>query len=102
MLSRVWPRNCPILVHVLTLALDTSSLVGSLAVLRDHTLLGVISTSSDENYSSRMFRHLEFLLRDLALNFWTLKPIRYPETVEWMQRDYDENRKILTELGMLQ
>jgi len=69
MLSRVWPRNCPILVHVLTLALDTSSLVGSLAVLRDHTLLGVISTSSDENYSSRMFRHLEFLLRDLALNF---------------------------------
>ena len=69
MFSRVWPRNCPILVHVLTLALDTSSLVGSLAVLRDHTLLGVISTSSDENYSSRMFRHLEFLLRDLALNF---------------------------------
>src|SRR5271167_3137477 len=69
MFSRVWPRNCPILVHVLTLALDTSSLVGSLAVLRDDTLLGVISTASDENYSSRMFRHLEFLLRDLALNF---------------------------------
>jgi tRNA threonylcarbamoyladenosine biosynthesis protein TsaB len=68
MFSRVWPRNCPILVHVLTLALDTSSLVGSLAVLRDDSLLGVISTSSDENYSSRMFRHLEFLLRDLALN----------------------------------
>jgi tRNA threonylcarbamoyladenosine biosynthesis protein TsaB len=52
---------------VLTLALDTSSLVGSLAVLRDHTLLGVISTTSDENYSSRMFRHLDFLLRDLSL-----------------------------------
>ena len=67
MFSRVWPRNCPILVHVLTLALDTSSLVGSLAVLRDDTLLGVISTSCDENYSSRMFRHLEFLLRDLTL-----------------------------------
>src|SRR5271156_426433 len=67
MFSRVWPRNCPILVHVLTLALDTSSLVGSLAVLRDDTLLGVISTSCDENYSSRMFRHLEFLLRDLSL-----------------------------------
>ena len=54
-------------MHVLTLALDTSSLVGSLAVLRDHTLLGVISTTSDENYSSRMFRHLDFLLRDLSL-----------------------------------
>jgi tRNA threonylcarbamoyladenosine biosynthesis protein TsaB len=67
MFSRVWPRNCPILVHVLTLSLDTSSLIGSLAVLRDDALLGVISTSSDENYSSRMFRHLEFLLRDLAL-----------------------------------
>jgi tRNA threonylcarbamoyladenosine biosynthesis protein TsaB len=52
---------------VLTLSLDTSSLVGSLAVLRDHTLLGVISTASDENYSSRMFRHLDFLLRDLSL-----------------------------------
>jgi tRNA threonylcarbamoyladenosine biosynthesis protein TsaB len=52
---------------VLTLSLDTSSLVGSLAVLRDHTLLGVISTTSDENYSSRMFRHLDFLLRDLSL-----------------------------------
>jgi tRNA threonylcarbamoyladenosine biosynthesis protein TsaB len=67
MFSRVWPRNCPILVHVLTLALDTSSLVGSLAVLRDDQLLGVVSTRSDENYSSRMFRHLEFLLNDLAL-----------------------------------
>jgi putative tricarboxylic transport membrane protein len=40
--------------------------------------------------------------RDLALNFWTLKPIRYPDTVKWMQDDYDENRKVLTELGMLQ
>ena len=40
--------------------------------------------------------------RDLDLNYWTLKPIRYPEAVEWMQQDYDENRKILTELGMLQ
>jgi tRNA threonylcarbamoyladenosine biosynthesis protein TsaB len=67
MFSRVWPRNCPILVHVLTLSLDTASLVGSLAILRDDTLLGVVSTRSDENYSSRMFRHLEFLLGDLSL-----------------------------------
>jgi putative tricarboxylic transport membrane protein len=39
---------------------------------------------------------------DLALNFWTLRPIRYPETAKWMQDDYDDNRRVLTELGMLQ
>jgi putative tricarboxylic transport membrane protein len=39
---------------------------------------------------------------DLERNFWVLKPIRYPETVKWMQDDYDENRAILKELGMLQ
>src|SRR5882757_11479024 len=43
----------------------------------------------------------EFKL-DLDRNFWTLKPIRYPETVRWLQDDYDENRAILTELGLLQ
>jgi putative tricarboxylic transport membrane protein len=40
--------------------------------------------------------------KDLALNFWVLRPIRYPETVKWMQDDYDENRAVLKELGMLQ
>jgi putative tricarboxylic transport membrane protein len=40
--------------------------------------------------------------RDLDLNFWTLQPLRYPATVKWMQDDYDENRRVLTELGMLQ
>lgn len=39
---------------------------------------------------------------DLDLNFWTLKPIRYPEAAKWMQQDYDDNRAVLTELGMLQ
>jgi putative tricarboxylic transport membrane protein len=39
---------------------------------------------------------------DLERNFWVLKPIRYPQTVKWMQDDYDENRAILKELGMLQ
>jgi tRNA threonylcarbamoyladenosine biosynthesis protein TsaB len=29
--------------------------------------MGVISTRGEENYSSRMFRHLEFLLNDLSL-----------------------------------
>ncbi len=40
--------------------------------------------------------------RDLALNFWALQPIRYPATVKWMQDDYDANRSVLKELGMLQ
>ena len=39
---------------------------------------------------------------DLERNFWTLQPLRYPDTVKWMQDDYDENRAVLTELGMLQ
>jgi putative tricarboxylic transport membrane protein len=40
--------------------------------------------------------------RALELNYWTLKPIRYPEAATWMQEDYDANRKVLSELGMLQ
>ena len=51
---------------VLILSLDTSSPSGSVAVLRDQALIGVISTRGEENYSSRMFRHLEFLLNDLS------------------------------------
>jgi putative tricarboxylic transport membrane protein len=39
---------------------------------------------------------------DLDRNFWTLQPLRYPKTAKWMQDDYDENRAILTELGLLQ
>jgi tRNA threonylcarbamoyladenosine biosynthesis protein TsaB len=53
--------------HVLTLALDTSSPSGSLAVLRDEELIGAVSTATTEIYSSRMFRHLDFLLRELSL-----------------------------------
>lgn len=52
---------------MLILALDTSSLSGSVAALRDETLLGVVSTRGLENYSSRLFRHLDFLLQDLSL-----------------------------------
>jgi tRNA threonylcarbamoyladenosine biosynthesis protein TsaB len=64
---RVWQGNCPIIGHVLTLALDTSSPSGSLAVLRDERIVGTVSTWTDEIYSSRMFRHLEFLLKELSL-----------------------------------
>jgi putative tricarboxylic transport membrane protein len=43
----------------------------------------------------------EFKL-DLDRNFWVLQPIRYPETVKWLQDDYDENRAVLKELGMIE
>jgi tRNA threonylcarbamoyladenosine biosynthesis protein TsaB len=52
---------------VLTLALDTSSPSGSLAFLRDDKLIAVVGTSSAEIYSSRVFRHLDFLLGELSL-----------------------------------
>jgi tRNA threonylcarbamoyladenosine biosynthesis protein TsaB len=52
---------------VLTLALDTSSDSGSVAILREEGVIGVISTSAEETYSSRIFRQLEFLLAELSL-----------------------------------
>ena len=55
------------MVHVLILALDTSSPSGSLAVLRDDKVIGVVSTATGEVYSSRMFRELELLLGELSL-----------------------------------
>src|SRR6201998_2058933 len=56
------------MVHVLVLALDTSSPSGSLAVLRGAKVVGVVSTATGEVYSSRMFRELEFLLGELSLH----------------------------------
>jgi len=52
---------------MLILAVDTSTQAGSLAVLQDTAVLGVVSTSAEETYSSRMFRHLDFLLRELRM-----------------------------------
>jgi len=49
----------------------------------------------------RVIADADFKL-DLDRNFWVLEPVRYPETVQWMQADYDENRGILKELGMIQ
>jgi len=55
------------MVHVLLLAVDTTSPSGSVAVLRDDVVLALLHTVSDEPYSSRLFRDLETLLRDLSL-----------------------------------
>jgi tRNA threonylcarbamoyl adenosine modification protein YeaZ len=54
------------MVLVRILAIDTSTPCGSVAVVRDGTVVGVTSTWTDEAYSSRMFRHLEWLLRELG------------------------------------
>ncbi len=53
---------------MLILALDTSTQAGSLAILRGNQVIGQVSTWVSETYSSRMFRHLDFLLRELALD----------------------------------
>ena len=53
---------------MLILALDTSSPAGSIAVLRDEKVIGVVSTWAEEIFSSRMFRQLEFLLSELTLS----------------------------------
>jgi tRNA threonylcarbamoyladenosine biosynthesis protein TsaB len=55
------------MVLVLILALDTSSPSGSIAILRDEKVIGVVSTATGEVYSSWMFRELEILLGELAL-----------------------------------
>lgn len=52
---------------MLTLALDTATPSGSIAVLRGEKVIGMVATESGETYSSRMFRQLEFLLAELQL-----------------------------------
>lgn len=52
---------------MLILALDTATPSGSIAILRDEKFIGVVSTTTDETYSSRMFRQLDFLLSELRL-----------------------------------
>lgn len=52
---------------MLVLSLDTSSAVGSVAVLRDAHLLAVISSESEETHSTRLFRQLKSLLEEQLL-----------------------------------
>ena len=39
---------------------------------------------------------------ELERNFWVPQSIRYPDSVKWLQDDYDENRAILKEIGLAQ
>lgn len=53
---------------MLTLASDTSSPAGSIAVLRDSQVIGLVAGDSEETYSSRLFRELRCLLEELRLS----------------------------------
>lgn len=53
---------------MLVLALDTATPLGSVAILKDCHVLGVIGTKTDEAFSSRLFRQLDFLLGELAVS----------------------------------
>lgn len=52
---------------MLLLAVDTADQSGSVAVLKDGQPAGVISTSSGEAYSARLFRQVDFLLGELKI-----------------------------------
>jgi len=52
---------------VLILSIDTSTRSGSVALLRDASVLACLSDTSDEPYSSRLFRHLEQILHEQSL-----------------------------------
>jgi tRNA threonylcarbamoyladenosine biosynthesis protein TsaB len=52
---------------VLTLALDTSSPAGSVAILRDEDVIAVVCTRTEEAFSSRIFRQIEFLLQEMSV-----------------------------------
>jgi tRNA threonylcarbamoyladenosine biosynthesis protein TsaB len=49
---------------VLILAIDTSTPCGSVAVLRDGKTIALVSSWTDEEYSSRIFRHVEMALEE--------------------------------------
>jgi putative tricarboxylic transport membrane protein len=49
----------------------------------------------------KVLADLDFKI-ELERNFWVPQPIRYPDSVKWLQDDYDENRAILKEIGLAQ
>ena len=55
-----WDTIC----SMLSLAVDTSTLSGSLAILREERVMALVGAAVEETYSSRLFRHLRFLLAE--------------------------------------
>ncbi len=53
---------------MLILAIDTSTLAGSVAIFRDGEVVKTTGEESGETYSSRMFRHLRMMLEELQLS----------------------------------
>lgn len=53
---------------MLILSVDTSSKSGSVALLRESALLGCLSDTSNEPYSSRLFRYLEAILGEQGVS----------------------------------
>lgn len=52
---------------MLLLAVDTATAAGSVAVLGDGNLLGLVSSNVSEAYSTRLFRHVDLLLAEIQL-----------------------------------
>jgi tRNA threonylcarbamoyladenosine biosynthesis protein TsaB len=59
---RIGVRKCARICAMLILAVDTSTRMGSLSVLRGRTVLGQMANCSDELYSTRLFSDLDTLL----------------------------------------
>lgn len=53
---------------MLTLAIDTSTPSGSVAVLREDRVQAVLGIAAEETYSSRLFRHVKYLLAEMQLS----------------------------------
>lgn len=53
---------------MLSLAIDTSTPSGSVAVLEEERVLGMLGIAAEETYSSRLFREVRYLLAELRLS----------------------------------
>lgn len=53
---------------MLTLAIDTSTPSGSIAVLRKDRVQAILGIAAEETYSSRLFRHVKYLLAEIQLS----------------------------------
>lgn len=52
---------------MLSLAIDTSTLAGSVAILDEERVLGTVGMAVEETHGSRLFRHVRFLLAEMRL-----------------------------------
>lgn len=55
------------MLTMLILAVDTSSATGSVAILRDHRVVGQLAECSSEPHSSRLLRQVESVVKELSI-----------------------------------